>query len=86
MWHAGNGRPGLLIDTGAARPLTGSISAKSQVVALEAQGFKVVWQTLLMPEHMRGIGRGSMACSEVGHLARALHDRGSFNFQRASLG
>lgn len=54
--HARDGRPGLLVDTGAVSPLTGSASARSVVEATTAQGLKVVLQDLPMPEHMRGLG------------------------------
>ena len=52
--HASSGgRPGLLLDTGAAKPLTGSIFVKSQVAVMAAKGFNAIWHNLPAPEYMR---------------------------------
>ena len=57
-WLAQGSSPGLLVDTGAVRPLVGSAFARSHVKHMEQNGFKVVWRDLPEPQYMRGVGAG----------------------------
>ena len=59
-WHSVmGGRPGLLVDIGAAKPLTGSGFARSQISRMEHFGFHLVLAKLETPEFMRGVTPGS---------------------------
>ena len=73
-WHTKNGNsPELLVDIGAVKPFTGGAFVKSKVADMQRHGFKAVYETLLVPEFMRGIGRGAQRSSQCVHLIGALH-------------
>ena len=76
-WHARCGSsPGVLVDTGAVRPLIDSAFVESRLVDMQKHGFAGICEPLLHPEYMRGIGRGSQMCSRAVHRVGALHDGG----------
>ena len=54
-WYSG-GRAGLLADTGAVGPLTGSAFVQGQVEDMQRHGFHAIWTDLPKPEFMRGVG------------------------------
>ena len=61
-WHTHKGSSGLLIDTGAPEPLTGSVFVRGHVKEMEQRGFKAKRTDLPVPEYMRGVGKGAQKC------------------------
>ena len=86
MWHSITGRKkGLLVDTGAVKPLTGGAFVRSQIADMEAKGFQAIWTALAQPEFMRGVGRGSQKCSWKVDLVGALHTGELISYQAPVL-